>query len=279
MLINFTKMNSQGNNFMLVDLVKEKLILSEDDIHKIIQKSEDNFDQLLLINFEFNSNSIYCQIYNSDGSKAYQCGNGLRAIMLYLNEKYNYSKIVVDIENVKYSVTINDQKEITASMGESRSFRLIDNNVHYQNSLERQNILIDSIKKSVGFYLIDLGNKHCVIVDQFDNYEKSIITNFFDNYYSNLLNLEFVDNPKDLFDFNCGHFTINVYEAGAGWTKSCGSGATAVASLFYEIHGAQVCDKLIFIKQKGGELTIKKKNKNLLLIGPSTIEFEGKLNV
>lgn len=62
MLINFTKMNSQGNNFMLVDLVKEKLILSEDDIHKIIQKSEDNFDQLLLINFEFNSNSIYCQI-------------------------------------------------------------------------------------------------------------------------------------------------------------------------------------------------------------------------
>ena len=93
MSIAFTKMNSQGNEFILIDLAKDKLKLSDSVIHRIIQKAENEFDQLLLIDFEDNSETIFCRIFNSDGSKASQCGNGLRAIMLYMNTNYNYSKI------------------------------------------------------------------------------------------------------------------------------------------------------------------------------------------
>ena len=102
MAITFTKMNSQGNDFILIDLTKEKLELSDDVISKIIKNITTDFDQLLLIDFEKNSESIFCQIYNSDSSRAYQCGNGLRATMLYLNSEYSYTKISVDIEKKKY---------------------------------------------------------------------------------------------------------------------------------------------------------------------------------
>ena len=279
MAITFTKMNSQGNDFILIDLTKEELELSDDVISKIIKSITTDFDQLLLIDFEKNSESIYCQIFNSDSSRAYQCGNGLRAIMLYLNSEYSYSKISVDIEKRKYLVTIDEKKVITAYMGLPRAFKLINNNISYLDSFEKQNVHISLIDHPVNFYLIELGNKHCVIVDECTKTEKDIITDYFDNCYKNLLNIEFLDKPKDIFNLECDKFSITVYEAGAGWTQSCGSGATAVASLFYEVHGDQSSDKSISIKQSGGELIIKKTQKDLLLLGPSTIEYEGSINV
>ena len=277
--ITFIKMNSQGNEFILIDLAKEKLKLSDNIIQNIIREPSDNFDQLLLIDYETNSETIYCKIFNSDGSRAFQCGNGLRAIMLYMNTTYSHSNIAVDIENKKYTVSINKKKEITASMGISRAFKLRDSNIQYLDSFEKQNVVVESIENPIEFYLVELGNKHCVIVTLCTKDEKDIITKHFDKHYSNLFNLEFVENPKNLFKSVNTHFKISVYEAGAGWTKSCGSGATAVASLLYGIHGNQMINKIITIKQDGGELTVSKTEDNLLLTGPSTIEYEGKIHV
>ena len=277
--ISFIKMNSQGNEFVLIDLAREKLKISDNNIQKIIHEASEDFDQLLLIDYEINSESIYCKIFNCDGSRAYQCGNGLRAIMLYLNATYGYSNIFVDIENKKYTVFIDDKKEITASMGVSRALKLVESDVRYLDSFERQNLVIGSIKDPIEFYLVELGNKHCVIVNQCTREEKDIITEYFDNHYNNLFNLEFVENPSDLFMPVKRLFNVSVYESGAGWTKSCGSGATAVASLFYGIHGNQVFDKIITIKQDGGELRVSKTDNNLLLTGPSTIEYKGTINV
>ena len=279
MTITYTKMNSQGNDFILIDLSKENFKLSDSIIHKIIHKSKNEFDQLLLIDIEDNCETVNCQIFNCDGSKAYQCGNGLRAIMLYLNTKYSYSNIEVIIENKRYPVSINKEKEITAMMGASRPFELIDNNVHYLDSFVKKNVVIDVIKHPIYFYLVEIGNKHCVIVNKCNKDERNLITDYFDEHYENQLNIEFVDNPLDLFNPDSRHFVISVYEAGAGWTKSCGSGATAVASLFYAMHDDQVTDKLIYIQQDGGELKVNRINNNLLLTGPSVIEYEGIIHV
>ncbi len=272
-------MNSQGNEFILIDLAKDKLKLSDNTIQKIIRKPADNFDQLLLIDYEINSETIQCKIFNSDGSRAYQCGNGLRAIMLYMNITYSHPNIVVDIENKKYTVSINEKKEITASMGISRAFKLRDSNVQYLDTFEKQNVLVDSIKNPIEFYLVELGNKHCVIVTLCTKDEKDIITKYFDKHYRNLFNLEFVENPKNIFRPVNSQYKVSVYEAGAGWTKSCGSGATAVASLLYGIHGNQMINKTITITQDGGELRVSKIEDNLLLTGPSTIEYEGTIHV
>ncbi len=279
MALTFTKMNSQGNNFILIDLAKEKFELSEGIVSRIIKNIKTDFDQLLMIDYEKNSETILCQIFNNDGSRAYQCGNGLRAIMLYLNSKYSYFKISVDIANKKYSVTIDDKKVITASMGSPRAFKLVDNSVCYLDSFEKQNVHINLIDHPINFYLIDLGNKHCVVVDECTENEKNIIIDYFNNCYKNLLNIEFLDKPNDIFNLERDKFSVTVHEAGAGWTQSCGSGATAVASIFYEVHGKQVADKSISIKQGGGELIVKKKGRGLLLSGPSTIEYEATINV
>ena len=87
MAINFTKMNSQGNDFIVIDTAQEKFLESKDNIKKICSRDDVGCDQLLLINTE-NPNKVTCKIYNNDGSTASQCGNGLRAIMLYLNKKF-----------------------------------------------------------------------------------------------------------------------------------------------------------------------------------------------
>ena len=50
MAINFTKMNSQGNDFIVIDVAHEIFIENQDNIKKICSMGEVGCDQLLLIN-------------------------------------------------------------------------------------------------------------------------------------------------------------------------------------------------------------------------------------
>ena len=128
MQIPFTKMNSQGNDFVVIDNTNLLYQFNNKKIRSICSRDIIGCDQLLLLNIK-DSNNVICEIFNQDGSSAQQCGNGMRAIMLFLNRKYNFfdSKIFVNL--VPYSVSFINEKEIKVSMGNAVFLENIPNDV------------------------------------------------------------------------------------------------------------------------------------------------------
>ena len=78
MLIKFTKMHGLGNDFVVIDAVRQHINLTTNAIKKLADRNHGiGCDQVLLIeppsdkNIDFNY-----RIFNCDGSEVEQCGNG-----------------------------------------------------------------------------------------------------------------------------------------------------------------------------------------------------------
>ena len=108
--INFTKMQSLGNDFVVIDQIKSTTQLSKKLIKKI---SDRNYgigcDQVLILE-KSNKKDIFFKykIYNKDGSESGQCGNGAKCIAKYYFDTYGKRKKNIQIE--KFFFIINHQK-------------------------------------------------------------------------------------------------------------------------------------------------------------------------
>ena len=116
MKVNFVKMNSQGNDFIIIDATNDSVSLTSTQIQEISSRSNIGCDQLLILDIQ-NSDNVACKIYNSDASEALQCGNGMRAIMFFLNKYYKYEKATIIVGGAKYFSTMNSSEIIKVNMG------------------------------------------------------------------------------------------------------------------------------------------------------------------
>ena len=90
MNIKFTKMNGLGNDFIILDW--EEYVKSELSPGKLAEKLCDrNFsvgaDGLIIVKPETQKADISWIFYNSDGSVAQMCGNGMRCFARYLYDR------------------------------------------------------------------------------------------------------------------------------------------------------------------------------------------------
>ena len=116
MKVNFVKMNSQGNDFIIIDVTYDSVSLTSTQIQEISSRSNIGCDQLLILDVQ-NSENVACKIYNQDASEALQCGNGMRAIMFFLNKYYKYEQAIIIVGGVKYFSTMNSPENIRVNMG------------------------------------------------------------------------------------------------------------------------------------------------------------------
>ena len=79
MLIEFTKMHGLGNDFMVIDLVTQRLELTKDLVQLLGDRHLGiGFDQLLVVEPPMRPDVDFSyRIFNTDGSEVEQCGNGL----------------------------------------------------------------------------------------------------------------------------------------------------------------------------------------------------------
>ncbi len=284
MAINFTKMNSQGNDFIVIDTAQEKFLENKDNIKKICSRDDVGCDQLLLINTE-NPNKVTCKIYNNDGSTASQCGNGLRAIMLYLNKKFQITESTIYVCDIDYRVQIISKDKIAVELGSPIFPGLASR--------------IDDLE----YAIVDVGNIHCVVSTQHDETKRDFLIKMFDSICGEHFgkpNVTFILNAEAFKEDPTKHLKIKVKERGAGWTKSCGSGAAASAAFMirYGLTGTRAKENIwtkleppISVEQEGGILEVSwdpkqtniigkteglpKLQTSLRLLGPSEIEYDG----
>lgn len=273
--IKITKMNGCGNDFVIIDKSEfDKANLSMSDMAKKI--CDRNFgvggDGMIIPDLTPNNKTdIAWFFYNSDGSTAQMCGNGMRCFAKYVTDKKLVNKNKFSVMTGAGIITpeILDNGLIKVNM--SKPILEPEKIPFKGNNILNFDITIKDITLKAN--AISMGNPHCVIFTDNDVYEMAKtygpeLEKYF--LFPEKTNVEFIKiKSRNEVDF-C------VYERGCGITLACGTGACAsvVAGVLNNLTDCKVKVNLL-----GGAVTVDwtgyktNKNSDIFLIGPANYNF------
>lgn len=273
--IKITKMNGCGNDFVIIDKSEfDKANLSMSDMAKKI--CDRNFgvggDGMIIPDLtQNNKTDIAWFFYNSDGSTAQMCGNGMRCFAKYVTDKKLVNKNKFSVMTGAGIITpeILDNGLIKVNM--SKPILEPEKIPFKGNNILNFDIRVKDITLKAN--AISMGNPHCVIFTDNDVYEmaKTYGPELEKHYlFPEKTNVEFIRiKSRNEVDF-C------VYERGCGITLACGTGACAsvVAGVLNNLTDCKVKVNLL-----GGAVTVDwtgyktNKNSDIFLIGPANYNF------
>lgn len=218
------------------------------------------------------------RIFNSDGSEAEMCGNGIRCVGKYVYDKRLITEKEIKIETlagIKQLKLFCDNRicyKVCVDMGEP-AFKGEDLPTFLDEKVTKD-LKLEVDDKEFRFTLVSMGNPHAItfaedVSDIFLEKYGFIVENY--DIFPNRTNVEFVE-IKDK-----KHIKMRVWERGTGETLACGTGACAsvVAGVVNEY-----LDNEAEVELPGGKLNIKwDKNNHVYMTGPATMVFEGKIEI
>lgn len=216
-------------------------------------------------------------MYNSDGSRAQMCGNGIRCVAKYVYDKELTDKETITIETlagiktVKLTVENKVVKAVRVNMGEPElrpkyiPVDAIGNNYILQP--------IDVCGRLWNVTCVSMGNPHAVIFTE--NIHELKLENIGPHFESHKLFPERI-NTEFIEVVSPSYMKMRVWERGAGETLACGTGASAslVAGVL-----AGKCERKVCLELLGGKLEIEwNENDNCVyMTGGAEFVFEGQL--
>ena len=89
MILQYSKMHGLGNDFVVIDLVRQRAYLDTVTIQRMADRHFGiGFDQLLIVEPPEDPTADFkYRIFNSDGSEVEQCGNGVRCFARFVYEQ------------------------------------------------------------------------------------------------------------------------------------------------------------------------------------------------
>ncbi|HUP31188.1 MAG TPA: diaminopimelate epimerase, partial [Usitatibacter sp.] len=122
--LRFTKMHGQGNDFVVLDGVREAIALTPDQVRAIADRHRGvGCDQLLLVEKPASAeNDFRYRIFNADGGEVEQCGNGARCFARYVLDEGLTTKHEIRVETASGVIAprIEDSGQVTVDMGAPR---------------------------------------------------------------------------------------------------------------------------------------------------------------
>lgn len=282
-MISFFKMQATGNDFIIINCITEKFRYSLSNLTEFLcnRKFGVGADGVIFL-YPGKKCKFKMRIFNSDGSEAEMCGNGIRCLAKYLFENELIDKTEFEIETYagikKIELIVENKKVIGVKVDMGKPiFEYNRIPVIFPNILnkELENIKIQINKKIYEVFVISMGNPHAVcFVDNLEEIELEELGPIIENYryFPNKTNVEFVQ----ILDRN--RIKILVWERGVGRTLSCGTG-TCAASVIANLKKS-TNDELT-VELEGGILkTVYNKEENIIkLIGNAEKVFEGKIDI
>ena len=273
----FTKMHGLGNDYVCIKCFRERVEDPSGFARTLCDRHYGiGADGLILI-CPSKVSDFKMEIYNSDGSVAGMCGNGIRCLGKYVYDYRLTGKETLSIETKSgirnMHLHIQDGKACGAmvDMGVPRL------NAHSIPILSEKDLVInDPIevqKKNYRMTGISMGNPHAVIFLEEINgisLEETGRELEFHPRFPERANIEFCHvTARDRME-------IRVWERGVGETLACGTGACAavVASVLNDL-----TDEEVIVKLLGGELSVRwdRKVNHVFLEGPAVKVFDGVL--
>ena len=276
MRLNFTKMHGLGNDFVVLDGIRQTLSLTPDHIRKIADRRFGiGCDQVLVVERAQNAGVDFrYRIYNSDGGEVENCGNGARCFAHFVRAKGLTAKteIAVEILSGVIHPRIEDDGQVTVDMGVPR---LQPSEVPFEADSRQDIYTLELNAESVQVFVLSMGNPHAVqIVDNVDNAPVSIQGPLIEHHrrFPRRVNAGYMQ------ILDPGHIRLRVYERGVGETLACGTGACAAV-----VAGrlAQRLQETVDVALRGGHLRIawKGEGQPVWMTGPASSVFEGNIDL
>jgi len=283
MKINFVKMHGLGNNFILIDSQNKSLGDSSFLSYLAKKLCDHNFgigaDGLILI-LPSPKADLRMKIFNSDGSEAQMCGNGIRCFTKYAYENKLVSKNKFTVETLagiiipELIISNNNILGIKVNMGTPKLRRReIPMNGEDSPTVVDETLKINP-EQIFKITCVSMGNPHCItFVDDVRSIPVDEIGPKIENHplFPEKTNVEFIRilNRKEI--------NFRVWERGVGETLACGTGACAalVAAVLNK-----KTDREVTIHLPGGDLDIHwADDENIYMTGPAELVFKGEMNI
>lgn len=259
--IEFTKMHALGNDYIVINETEEDII-PEEYKNKVSEEiSQRRFNvgaDGVVFACKSDKADVRFRIFNSDGSEAEMCGNGIRCLAKYVYDKDIVKKETMQIETMEdvkeARLTVEDNtvtsieidmgkgyfkpEEIPAIAPSGNTDEFIDEDI----DIEGEKIKMSSVS---------VGNPHAVCftdinIDDIDLdfYGPRIETH---EAFPEKVNVHFVNivSPEEI--------NILTWERGAGFTYACGTGTTSCVLLGYKMG---LLNEKVHAHLSGGDLDI-----------------------
>ena len=288
MQLEFAKLNGAGNDFVMVDDLADRITLTPEQVAQICDRHFGvGGDGVILVKPSPRPEcAAYMDYYNSDGTKAQMCGNGVRCFAKFLVDRGIVdpaagSFVADTLSGPKpISFTLDAEGKLataTVDMGEPelRALKiptyLKETETAFGPAVVEQPV--NTGESILEFTCVSMGNPHAVT---FVNDPSECMVHTMgpaievSQYFPEKTNVEFAHVDGDTI-------TMRVWERGCGETLACGTGccATAVAA-----HITGRAPRKVHLKVLGGVLDIDwRDNNHVFMTGPAAQSFTGSFEI
>ena len=281
--MRFAKMHGLGNDFVVLDSVTQVIRLTTDDLRLIADRRLGvGFDQMLVAERATDPEAdVRMRIFNTDGTEAEQCGNGLRCFAQFVraNGLVDGREIRVQTAGGLVRVELQGDDYARVDMGtpvldHDRVPFVPPKSSRRRNTVSGRAHRLEAASQEVEVFPLSMGNPHAVI--RVPRADKAAVVKLgravqSSSAFPNSVNVGFMEVLTE------GHIRLRVYERGVGETLACGSGACA-AVVAGRLQGWLAQN--VTVSLPGGELDVSWAGDGhpVWLAGPATRVFDAELN-
>jgi diaminopimelate epimerase len=274
--LKFTKMQGLGNDFVMLDGIRQRIELSRAQIARLADRHFGvGCDQVLLVERPSRADADFrYRIFNADGGEVEQCGNGARCFVHFVRDCGLTAKRTIRVETRGGVIepTLEPDGQVRVDMGVPR---FEADAIPFIGGSATATQTLDVAGESVTISALSMGNPHAVqvvpdveaapvaaqgpLLERHPHFPRGVNAGY----------MQVVDRAN---------IRLRVWERGAGETLACGTGACAAV-----VTGIRrgLLDSAVRVGTRGGELAIRwdGPGEPVLMTGPATTVFEGEWQV
>ena len=276
MRIRFAKMQGQGNDFVVIDGVRQEIVITAELARRIADRHFGvGCDQILLVERPtLPGNDFRYRIWNSDGGEVEQCGNGSRCFARFVLEEGLTAKHVMRVETASGVISphVEATGRVTVDMGRPR---FEPREIPFRAEAAAVTYPLEVGGETVTVGVVSMGNPHAVqVVDDVDAAPVRSQGPIIENHaaFPRRVNAGYMQVVSR------SHIRLRVWERGAGETLACGTGACAAV-----VAGIRMglIDSPVTVTTSGGDLTIEWSGNGspVMMAGDAVRVFDGEIEV
>jgi len=255
----FRKYHGLGNDFIVLDeresghLIDSELAKRLCDRHRGIGAD----GVLTILPSRTSDADSRLHIWNSDGSVAAMCGNGLRCVVSYLGE----AEHIFDTDSGLRKGYLVSEEMVRVSVGHPKISEAVE-------EIELEDQTLRGLR-------VDMGNPHFVLAPVDDRSTAIAHAKQFGaalehhKTFPDRSNIEFLA-------WDSERLSVIVHERGAGLTQACGTGAGASFAALSTLLPGLSRDRIL-VSLLGGDLTVDEEEGEIFIEGPAKFVFSGEI--
>ena len=276
MKLTFVKMHGLGNDFVVLDGIRQAIELTPAQLRLLADRHFGvGCDQILLVEAARQPGVDFrYRIFNADGGEVEQCGYGARCFVRFVHEQGLSTRREIRVETMSGVIVprLEDDGMVSVDMGEPV---LAPAKIPF---ISASNDVLQTLRiadHAIAITAVGMGNPHAVqLVDDVDTAAVEEQGPLIERHpcFPQRVNAGFMQVVERQA------IRLRVFERGAGETLACGTGACAavVAGI-----SRGLLDSPVRVEMRGGLLSIAWNGPGtpVLMTGPAVTVFKGEIEI